>query len=146
MAEFRTMAQVRESSMNFQRLNMALLGTLAGLALLLAGVGIFGLIASLVAERRRELGIRLALGCTAGQAIRHVVASGLGLALLGLFAGTGVALAAARALRSLLFGIQPADPGSFAVAYIVLLAAASVATIVPAIRIARIDPAESLRE
>jgi predicted permease len=146
MAEFRTMAEVREGAMNFQRLNMALLATLAGIALLLAGVGLFGLIASVVSERRRELGIRLALGCTSGRTIRSVVASGLGLSLIGLVAGSGLALAAARALRSLIFGIQPADPASFAAACAVLLGAAAIATIIPALRIARIDPAESLRE
>jgi len=146
MAEFRTMAEVRQGAMNFQRLNMALLGTLASIALLLAGVGLFGLIASIVAERRRELGIRLALGCTSARTIREVVASGLGLSCIGLLAGSVLALAAARALRSLIFGVQPADPVSFAIAAAILLGASAIATLIPALRIARIDPAESLRE
>jgi len=107
---------------------------------------LFGLIASIVAERRRELGIRLALGCTSARTIREVVASGLGLSCIGLLAGSVLALAAARALRSLIFGVQPADPVSFAIAAAILLGASAIATLIPALRIARIDPAESLRE
>ena len=109
-------------------------------------MGLFGLIASVVSERRRELAIRLALGCSAGRTIRSVAGSGLGLACIGLLAGAVLALVVARALRSLIFGIQPADPASFAMACAVLLAAAAAATIIPALRIARIAPAESLRE
>lgn len=145
-AGFRTMDQVRRGAFSFQRLNATLAGILAGLALLLAAVGIYGLIASSVGERTRELGIRMALGATVVQAIRAVSAGGVRLALIGLLLGCAAALAAARVLRTLIWGVASDDPLTFASVCGVLLLVAGLASLLPALRIAGIHPAQTLRE
>jgi putative ABC transport system permease protein len=124
---------------------MALVVGLGGVALLLAAIGIHGLIASSVSERTRELGIRLALGATAGQVMRGVVGPGVLLAGLGVLIGGGAALAGTRLLRSFLWGVQPADPLTFGAVVLLLLAVALASSIVPALRVLRLDPVRSLR-
>ncbi|MGH9663203.1 MAG: ABC transporter permease, partial [Bryobacteraceae bacterium] len=145
-AGFRTMDQVRSRAFSFERLNATLAGILAGLALLLAAVGIYGLIANSVAERTRELGIRMALGATVAQAIVTVSAAGIRLALLGLLLGCIVALATARVLRTLLWGIAPNDALTFAAVCGGLLLVAGLASLLPGLRVVRIHPAQTLRE
>ena len=145
-AEFQTMGQIRSHAFAFQRLNAVLLGTLAGLALLLAAIGIYGLIANSVAERTRELGIRMALGASVAQAIRAVCASGLSLTLAGLLIGCVLAVAAARVLRTLLWGVTATDMLTFAGACGALFLVAALASFLPGLRVARIDPAQSLRD
>ena len=127
-------------------MNATLAGILAGLALLLAAVGIYGLIANSVAERTRELGIRMALGATVAQAIRTVSAAGIRLALLGLLLGCIVALAAVRVLRTLLWGIAPNDALTFAAVCGALLLVAGLASLLPGLRVVHIHPAQTLRD
>ncbi|HVX67367.1 MAG TPA: ABC transporter permease [Bryobacteraceae bacterium] len=142
---FEPMDELRAGSMRGHRFLAVLLGTLAALALLLAFVGIYGLVANSVAMRTRELGIRMALGAAAPRVIRAVVAPGVVLALAGVAAGFGLALPATRLLESLLFGIAADDPATYAGVALCLLLAALAASVVPALRIARLNPAETLR-
>ena len=118
----------------------------AGLALLIALIGLYGLIAQGVAQRTRELGIRMALGAAAGTLVRMVLARGLVLSALGLALGLGVSLALGRALQDILFEVGSAEPGILGGAALLLLAASMLATWIPARRASRVDAAVSLRE
>jgi ABC-type antimicrobial peptide transport system permease subunit len=122
------------------------LGALAGLALLLAAVGIYGLIANSVAERTRELGIRLALGATVPQAMRSVALPGVALALAGVAVGSVLAGFASQLLRHLIWGVRPGDPLTFVAVGLGLLAVAAAASFLPALRVTRLNPAETLRQ
>jgi len=128
-----------------QRAQALLLGTLAGLALLLAAIGLYGLVATSVAERRRELGIRIALGATSRQAIVSAALPGLALAALGVLIGVVAARLAARTLAHLVWGVTVGDPLTFAVAAGAVLGVGAVATLVPALRIVRLNPIRALR-
>jgi ABC-type antimicrobial peptide transport system permease subunit len=145
-AGFHSMEDVRHGALAEERFQAMLLGALAGLALLLAAVGIYGLIANSVAERTRELGIRLALGATVPQAIRSVALPGLTLALAGVAIGSVLAGFASRLLRHLIWGVHPGDPSTFAAAGIGLLGVAAAASFLPALRVARLNPADTLRQ
>jgi predicted permease len=145
-AGFHSMEDVRFRALAEQRLEAALLGALAGLALLLAAVGIYGLIANSVAERTREMGIRLALGATVPQAMRAVALPGVVLALAGVACGSVLAGFASRLLRHLVWGVRPGDPATFIGVAIVLLAVAAAASFLPALRVTRLNPAETLRQ
>jgi predicted permease len=145
-ASFRTMDQVRSRSVALQRLEATLLGSIAGLALLLAGIGIYGMIASSVTERTREFGIRIALGSSVVQAISAVALPGIVLALAGLAIGSILARGAATLLHSLIWGVTPGDPLTFVGVCAVLLFVAVLASVLPSLRVARINPAETLRE
>jgi putative ABC transport system permease protein len=127
---------------------MVLVGVIGAAALLLSAVGVYGLIAHSVAERRRELGVRLALGATAGRAIRNVAWSGIGLAAIGAGAGLVLAWPVTQALdnRGLLWGVDSHDPASFILGVGFLLLVAMFASVVPALKILRLDPAQALRE
>ena len=128
-----------------QRLAAGLTTAMGGLALFLSVLGVYGVLAYSVVQRRRELGVRMAVGATRGSVTGLVLRSGLKLALPGLVLGGLLALAASRVLRSLLFGVSPTDPVTFAVVGATLLAAVVVASVVPALRAARQDPLSSLR-
>lgn len=145
IAKMESMSDVQAASLASQRFMMTLVLGLGAVALLLAGIGIHGLIANSVGERTREFGIRLALGATSGQVMREVVKSGLVLAAIGVAIGTAAALATARLLQSFLWGVTPADPLTFATVIATLLAVAAAASIVPALTVLRLDPAVSLR-
>lgn len=145
-AGFHSMDDVRYRSLAQERFQAALLGALAILALLLAAVGIYGMIASSVAERTRELGIRLALGATVTQGIRAVALPGLALAVAGIVAGSVLAAFTSRLLRQLVWGVQPGDPLTFAAVAVVLLAVAAAASFLPALRVTRLNPADTLRQ
>ena len=121
------------------------LGAFAALALLLAAVGLYGVMAHQVGTRERELGVRMALGAGPGGILRMMLKQGAGMVVLGLVIGTVAATGAARLLGSLLFGITRFDPVSFAVAPVVLLAVATLATYLPARRATRVDPVEAMR-
>lgn len=127
------------------RLLMTLLVTLAGAAVLLATLGIHGLIAASVAERTREMGIRIALGATAGRAISMIAAHGILLALAGAIAGVFLARAATRLMHHMVWGVSASDPVTFIAVTVLLVAVAAVASILPALRILRLDPARTLR-
>jgi len=124
---------------------MWLVAGLGLIALVLAGVGLHGLIASSVNERTRELGIRLALGASGRQAITAVVIPGLVLAAIGVAIGTAAALATARLLQSFVWGVTPTDPATFVGVISVLMGIAFIASLVPALRVLHLDPAQTLR-
>ena len=121
------------------------LGALGALALALAGAGVFGVVAYSAERRRREVGIRVALGATRGRVAGAFLRDGARLTAVGLVAGGALAALAARLIRGLLYGVSPADPAAFGGAALVLLAAALLASWLPARRAARVDPVEALR-
>jgi putative ABC transport system permease protein len=127
------------------RFNTVLLGGFAGLALVLAAVGIFGVISYSVAQRTQEIGIRRALGADAIGVLRLVMTQAMALTAAGVVAGIGAAFAVTRLLQSLLFGVTPTDFATFAGVSIVLSAVALLASYIPARRATRIDPMIALR-
>jgi predicted permease len=145
VAHIRTMEEVMHGSTARDRFNMMLLTIFGAVALILAAVGIFGLMAYSVAQRRQEMGIRMALGADRPAIRRLVVWSGMRLALFGVALGLGAALALTRLIASLLFGVQPWDPIAFVVAPVILFLAALIAVWLPGMRACRIDPLEALR-
>jgi hypothetical protein len=145
-AGFRTIDDLRSRALTQQRFQAILLGAMAGLALLLAAIGVYGLISNSVAERRRELGIRLALGATLLQAMRAVTLPGIALAVVGVVLGGVAARSVVQVLQSLVWGVRPTDPPTFAAVALLLLAVAATASLIPALRIARLNPAETLRQ
>jgi len=123
-----------------------LLGALAGAALVLAAAGLYGVLGTFVEERRREIGIRVAVGASRRMIIAYVLRQGLTLAAAGVVLGTALALAGAHTLRMLLFGVTPVDPLSYTIAVAVFLGMALAACAVPAMRALRIDPQLLLRD
>jgi ABC-type antimicrobial peptide transport system permease subunit len=115
-------------------------------AALLAGVGVFGVFAGDVTRRRKEIGIRLALGARGSQVVLLLLRQALHRAAVGIAAGTALALALARAMKALLFGVRPSDPASLIAAAALVLVVALGATLVPAIRAVRLSPLSALRE
>ena len=140
-----TLDEIVGASAAPQRFNAMLLGGFAGAALLLAAVGIGGVLAISVAQRRQEIGIRLALGAEPGTVVRMVVRQGMTLVVAGLAIGLPCAFAATRLLRTLLFETAPHDAVSFAAAAVLLCAVALVACAAPAVRAARVNPMAALR-
>jgi len=133
-------------SLAIRKFQAWLLALFSGLAVVLAAVGIFGLMAQSVVRRTQEIGVRVALGATPSQVLGLVLRQGLLLAAAGIVLGIGGALMVARALRSMLYGVGAADPVSYAAAAALLLMSVVVATVVPAWRASRVDPTVALRE
>jgi putative ABC transport system permease protein len=142
---FTTLEDVIAESVSQPRFYTLLLGVFAGLALILAAVGIYGVISYLVSQRTRELGIRIALGATAPQVLRLVLGQGLVLAIAGVVVGLGASFWLTRLIASLLYGVGAADPLTFFGVVVVLLAVASLACYLPARRAARVDPLTAIR-
>ena len=142
---FRTMEQVIATSLNAQRFQMVLLGTFAGLALVMAAAGIYGLISYSVSQRTREIGIRQALGAERVGVLKMVMRQGLVLALVGVGLGVAGGLALTRLLSSQLYGVTATDPLTFGVVSLVLVLVALAACYIPARRAARVDPMVALR-
>jgi predicted permease len=143
-----TMQQIVWQSMSSQRLPMVLLGVFAALALMLASVGIYGVISYSVTQRLREIAVRMALGAESRQVFQMVIGQGLRMAIVGLTLGAAAALILTRLLSSfshLLYGIGPSDPVTFAAVSLVLIAVAVLACYIPARRAARVDPMVALR-
>jgi len=146
IAAFHDIEDIRSDSLQSQRFEATLLTALSSLALLLAVVGIYGLMAQSVAERRREMGIRIALGATLPRAIRSAAAPGIFLALLGVLGGCLLAALSSKVLAHLIFGVSALDPVTYATVAFGLLAVAAVASLIPSLRIAALNPADTLRE
>ncbi len=144
-ASFHTMDELLATALAQQRIEVALLSSLAALALLLAALGIFALVSSVVTDRQREFGIRLALGSPLSDSMLVAGRSGALPALIGLATGLALAFVVLRAMRSALFGISSYDPVTLAATVIVLAVLAALASLLPALRIARIQPAVVLR-
>jgi putative ABC transport system permease protein len=140
-----TMDQLLGNSLSERRLTLVLLASFAALALLLAAVGVYGVIAYTVRQRTRELGIRLALGAQAGAVLRLILREGLKLTLIGIALGLTAAFALTRWMESLLFGVRPTDPLTFGVIALVLLLVAICACWIPARRATQVDPLIALR-
>lgn len=128
------------------RLASLLLGVLGVISILLAGVGLYGVMACTVSQQTRELGIRVALGADAGGVLRMVMRRGLSLALLGIAAGLAISLAATPRIQPLLYRVSPIDPVSFGAAALFLIVVAVLASLIPALRATRIDPIIALRQ
>ena len=143
---FYSMSDLQTKTLTNQRIEVALLGTMAGLALLLSAVGIFSLVANLVAQRTREIGIRIALGSSIREAMVHIGAPGVRASALGLGVGLVLCLAVLRAMRSVLYGVGVYDAPTMLAAIATLALVALIATTLPVLRIARIDPASTLRD
>jgi predicted permease len=129
-----------------QRFNAALMGLMAGLALMLALVGVYGLISNSVVERTREIGIRLALGATPRSTIRTVASEGMILAVIGVLIGCVAARFASQLLRGMVFGLSTTDATTFLQTAIGLIIVASIASVIPALRIVTLDPMTTLKE
>jgi ABC-type antimicrobial peptide transport system permease subunit len=124
---------------------MLLLGAMAALALLLAGVGVYGLLSYTVLGRRREFGIRMALGASRADVVSSVLQGGVLIALTGLAVGGVAGLGFGRLASSLLYSVEPRDAMTYAAAAAVLLVSTIAACCVPALRASRVDPAQALR-
>ena len=142
---FTTMEDALSDAVAPLRFTFVLLGIFASVAAILAAVGLYGVMAYLVDDRTREIGIRVALGADRSQVIRIVVGNGMTLTLIGLVAGFAVSLAAVRLLRTMLYGVSMYDPWTFAAGAVVLALAAFLACYLPARRATRLDPMVALR-
>jgi putative ABC transport system permease protein len=145
VANIRTMTQVIRSSLAGPRFNAILLGIFASLALFLAAIGVYGVLAYAVARRTHEIGIRMALGARKGDVLKLVLGDGLRLAIIGVAIGLAGALGLTRFLSSLLYGVKPTDPLTLAALSLLLIAVALLASYIPARRAAKVDPMVALR-
>ncbi len=143
---FYSMSAVLAQALVLQRLEVALLVTLAALALLLSSIGTFALVASMVAQKTRELGIRLALGSTVRQAMTHTGFTGVRASLLGLMVGLILCAGALRAMQSVIYGIGVYDIRTLLAVILTLATVSFLAALIPVLRVAGIDPARTLRE
>jgi ABC-type antimicrobial peptide transport system permease subunit len=142
----RDMNGVFEESIRRPRLLAQLLGGFAGLALLLAAIGTYGVLSYMVAERRREIGIRMALGADQGSVLTGVLKQGLILTTVGIVVGLGGAFALNQLIASLLYGVQPSDPITMVAVVATITLVAAVACWLPAWRASRMDPNIVLRQ
>ncbi|HEU4952975.1 MAG TPA: ABC transporter permease [Gemmatimonadales bacterium] len=140
------MEELLSRSVGQRRLSMMLLSLFSGIALVLASIGIYGVMSYSVTQRARELGVRIALGADRTDVLRLVLRQGMGLAVLGIGIGLAAALALTRLIESQLYGVTATDPATFAMVAAVLAMTALLANLIPAIRATRLDPAVVLRE
>jgi putative ABC transport system permease protein len=145
VVDIRTMVQVLDDELTPQRFSALLLGVFAGVALLLAAVGIYSVLSYIVRGRSREIGIRRALGAGTSDVLRLVIVEGMSPVLVGVAAGTLTALASATVMRTLVFGVSASDPVTFAAVGATLVLVALIASLVPAYRALRLDPVRTLR-
>ena|SRR5205807_7261445 len=145
VSDIRTLENVIGSSVAQRRLILLLLGGFAGVALLLAAIGLYGVIAYTISQRTREIGVRMALGATRSNVLGLVLRQGMLLAVIGVALGLVGALGMTRVLTNLLYGVKPTDPVTFVAVSLVLLLVSLAACWLPARRAARVDPVEALR-
>jgi putative ABC transport system permease protein len=145
IVQLRTMEEVVGASLTRQRFLSLLLGIFAGVALLLAAIGTYGVLSYMVSERHREIGIRMALGAGNGQVVGLVMKQGITIAIIGIVVGVGGALALSRLTQSLLYGVKPADPLTFGSVVLVIALVATAACLIPMRRATRVDPLTAIR-
>ena len=146
MSGFYSMKDLLARTLAIQRIGVALLGAMAALALLLSAVGIFALVANMVAQRTREIGIRMALGSSLGQVMVQIGRSGVNAAFLGVVVGLALSAGALRVMTSVIYGVGVYDLTTILAVVLTISAVTLLATIIPTLRIASIDPARTLRE
>jgi putative ABC transport system permease protein len=145
LSDVRTVDQIKEQALAPNRVQSTLMGIFGTVALLLSGIGIYGVISYSVAQRTHEIGIRAALGASAGSLLRLIISRGLVLALIGLVIGVGGALGLTRVMERLLYGVGARDPMTMSSVAVVLAAVAVSACYIPARRATRVDPLVALR-
>jgi putative ABC transport system permease protein len=145
IADVQPLSDLVDRELSTQRAQLWLLGAFAGLALLLAAVGLYGLLAHMVAQRTRDIGVRMALGASRPQVLRTILWQGFRLTGIGLAAGMVGSALLTRVMRTLLYEVKPSDPATFAAVTLTLAAVAAVACYAPASRAAGVDPMEALR-
>ena len=143
--EIRSMDDIRAESVAPERLNLTLLSLFAGIALVLAIVGIYGVMSYTVTQRTHEIGIRMAIGAQPRDVFRMVIRQGMMLALIGVGCGLIGAFGLTRLMASMLFGVEPTDPATFAAIAVLLTGVALIACYVPGRRATKVDPVVSLR-
>jgi putative ABC transport system permease protein len=146
LSQVNTMDKLVEQSVGQRRLSMFLLGVFSAIAVVLASIGIYGVMSYSVTQRTRELGIRMALGAARTRVLALVVGQGMTLAVIGVIIGLAGALGLTRLLSSQLFGIGATDPATYTIVSVLLAGIAFMATLVPAMRATRVDPVVALRE
>ena len=146
IANVRTLQSVVDSSVGSRKFTAMLLGVFSATALLLAAIGVYGLVSFTVGQRSKEIGIRLALGARAGSVVRSVLGHGLGLTLVGVAIGAIASFWATQLLKTELFEINVHDPVAFAIAPVVLVVAAALACALPVMKALKVDPVVALRE
>ena len=140
------MSDLMAATLATQRIEVALLSAMAGLALLLSAVGIFALVSNMVVQKTREIGIRIALGSSVRRAMIHVSSPGVRASVAGLVLGLILCAGALRAMRSVIYGVGIYDAPTIAAVVLTLTTVTLLATTVPTLRIARIEPAKTLRD
>jgi ABC-type antimicrobial peptide transport system permease subunit len=145
VGRIRTMVEAVDGELTSQRFSALLLGVFAGLALLLAAVGIYSVLSYIVRGRSREIGIRTALGAQSADVLRLVVVEGMSPVLAGIVIGTVAAIASATVMKTLVFGVSPSDPLTLAAVAATLALVALIASLVPAYRALQLDPVKVLR-
>ncbi len=143
---FKTMEELQDSSVAHQRYEAALFSIFAGLALLLATIGIYGLVAHSVMQRTREMGIRMALGASVHDAVASIVTPGFKLALTGTLIGLVLTWFASALIEHLIWGVRPHDIGTYVSVTVLMFAIAAAANFLPALRVTKLDPAQTLRQ
>ena len=146
LGDVMTMEQVKQQSILWARQPTWVLGAFAGVAALMAALGLYGVLANAVTDQRREIGIRMALGARPGDVVSHTLRSALSMLLVGLAAGLAGAFALTRALKSLLFEVSALDPAALVVACVLMTLVGLLAAWIPASRAAGVDPMTVLRE
>jgi len=144
-SKFRTLAQIYSASLGSRRFNVLLIGFFAITALLLATAGVFGVMAYSVSRRTREIGVRVALGASAGNVLRLILGQGSRTIFIGVAIGIAGSLVLTRAVASLLFGVTATDPLTFGAVTLLLVGTALLACYVPALRATKVDPMVALR-
>ena len=143
---FATMEEVKADAFAGERRQMSLLSGFAAIGLLLAAAGIYGLIAYSVAQRTKEIGLRIALGATRGRILRSILWNGSFLAVIGIIVGVAASIATSKMIAGLVWGVNPLDPVTFAGVALVLLIVSILASAVPALRAVRLNPISALRD
>ena len=146
LGDVMTMEQVKEQSILWARQPTWVLGAFAGVAALMAALGLYGVLAHAVTDQRREIGIRMALGARPGDVVSHTLRSALSMLLVGLAVGLAGAFALTRTLKSLLYEVSALDPAALALACVLMTLVGILAALIPASRAAGMDPMTVLRD